>query len=354
MVSKFLLSSAICATFIVSVGAEVVQAQVKAPQLIAQVLHPLKIRTLTMSPVNELLPETELIFTLQGTPNASATVSIGGASVPMEEVEYGIYEGRYVIPSGAPVRANTEVKATLRRGYQTVGKVLEQPLVSEIAREASFDNEGNPQSLFIDNFTLAPVTEVVPGTELNFRLLGTPGAVATFSIENVVNNVPMREVSSGIYEGQYVVHRQDDFSVLESSVTARLQSGIQAVGATLGQPLFTNVSFSGAGAAAAITQLPIEILSPQANSPVGRTVEVRGRSIPYTTLDVSVLASTPLAGATSFNQNVLNRRITTDSQGNFSFELNPAVPIAGTRYIVSLSGSNAAGQRNQKTFVIVQ
>lgn len=354
MTNKFLLTSAICAAFMIPVASETVQAQENSSNLIAQGVFQPQINNFAVNSVNQLLPGTELIFTLQGTPNSNATFSIGNVArnLPMQEVEPGIYEGRYVIRNGALITANTPVQATLQRGYQTVSTVLQQPLTNAIAANTN-DNLSRTQSLSINRFTLQPAQSVLPGTELNFTLIGTPSAKATFSIEGVGYNLPMRETSRGVYQGQYVVRRQDDFSSSGARVTASLQSGSQVVRAVLDQPLLANTSSSETSTVATTGQQPIEILSPQNNSRVDGTVEVRGRSIPNTPLNVRVQASTSLAGLIGFNREVLNRTVTTDSQGNFSFTFNPTLAVPGTRYEVSLNAPNAS-QVNPTTLILFQ
>lgn len=376
MFNKLLLTSAICAAFIIPVGVEAVQAEVdssiKSPKLIAQVLHPLQILSLTVNPVNELPPGTELIFTMEATPNATATLNIGNAvqNLPMEEVEFGIYQGRYIVQSGVAIRTNAVVKATLQRGYQSVGKVLEQPLVNEIVTEASYGNDPIAQSLAIERFTLYPVPSFAPGTKLSFTLTGTPGARAAFSIKGIGYNFPMQEISSGYYQGQYVVQQQDTLPTSEEDIIAHLQANNQLVQTTLSEPLSassptgnqvlqsasdqnlsTTASFS-TETASVRGQVPIEILSPQTNSQVSSMVEVRGRSLPNTALNVSVQVFTPLAGEVGVNRNILSRRITTDAEGNFSFEFNPPPSEPGTRYEVNLNAATNVRQANQKTLVL--
>lgn len=375
MTNTLLLRSTICVALILSVGVEAVRAEVtsstNSSQLIAQVSRPLRIRSFTVNPVSELPPGTELIFTLQGTPNSTATFSIGDAAqnVPMEEVEFGVYEGRYIVQSGVPIRANAVVKGTLQHGYQTISMVLEQPLVNEVVTNASFDGDSGIQSLFVERFTLTPGTKVVPGVPLNFTLTGTPGGRAAFSIKGVGYNFPMREVKSGVYQGQYIVRQEDKLPESEEMVIASLQANNQLIQTALDQPLFVkpqtgdrvvlvtsdqplpiNASFS-TGSEMATSQLPIEILSPQDNSQVDGTITVRGRSFPSTSLNLTVQAITSMAGTAGVNRNILSQAIKTDSQGNFGFAFNPAIADSGTRYEINLSTTNEE-QPIQRTLVI--
>jgi hypothetical protein len=66
--------------------------------------------------------------------------------------------------------------------------------------------------LAINRFVAQPVDKLDPGTELKFVAEGTPGAKASFTIENVAANIPMRETAPGRYEGSYTLRRLDKIS----------------------------------------------------------------------------------------------------------------------------------------------
>lgn len=312
-----------------------------------------QIDSFTANSVNQLTPGTELTFTLQGTPNSRASLTIGNTArnLPMREVEPGVYEGRYVIRTSDTLTADTVVRANLQRGDQVTSARLSQPLTATTATNSGQNTQsGNQssQSLTIDRFSVQPVQRLEPGTVLNFNLTGTPNAKATYSIEGVTYNQPMQEVSSGNYQAQYVIRRQDDLSNANNRVTASLQSGNQIVRAQLDQNLFASNSTNSS-----TTQLPLEVLTPENNSRVRGTVEVRGRSLPNTTVAVNVQASTSLAGIVGLDRNIFNRTISTDAQGNFSFSFRPAITVPGTRYNVSLSATNG-GQKVEETLVLTQ
>ncbi len=50
------------------------------------------------------------------------------------------------------------------------------------------------------------------GDELTVRVAGTAKANATFAIEGITRDIPLREVENGIYEGRYTVRRNDNQS----------------------------------------------------------------------------------------------------------------------------------------------
>lgn len=315
--------------------------------LVAQWANALQIDNFSVNQVNQLTPGTELVFTLQGTPNSRATLTIGNVvtNLPMQEIESGVYEGRYTIRRRDQFSNNVVVRANLARGNRVASTRLQQPLVAD----TGFGNQTS-QGLSIDRFTVQPVQQLEPGTELNFTLTGTPNATATFSIAGVTSNQPMREVSPGTYEGEYVIRRRDYFPTSGANVTASLRSGQQVVQARLDQNLGSG---TGIGTGTGTSQVPLEIISPQNNSKVSGTVEVRGRSAPNTTINVNVNAVTSVAGLVGLNRNVLNQTVQTDNLGNFSFTFRPSLALPGTRYEVSLS-TNQGGQNNQQTLVLYQ
>jgi hypothetical protein len=326
------------------------QQQVSAPE----------IDNFTVNSVAQLTPGTELLFTLQGTPNSNATLTIGNlvTNIPMREVEPGVYQGRYTIRNQDQISENTVVRANLQRGDRFSSVRLQQPLTTNTASNSNTSttnpstgsntgNQGN-QSLRIDQFTMQPVQQLDPGTELTFTLVGTPNATATYSIEGVATNLPMQEVSSGTYRATYVIRRQDTFPA-NTNVVANLQANGQSVRAQLAQGLTANSS----GNTNTTTQLPLEVTSPTNNSRVSGTVEVTGRSAPNATINVNVQATNSLAGIVGLNRTIVDRSIQTDAQGNFNFTFQPNISIPGTRYEVSLSAVNGE-QTKKETLVLYQ
>lgn len=331
----------------VSVSASA-QASPEASVLLAQQASAPQIDQFTVKPVDRLAPGTELVFTLEGTPSAKASLTIGGIArnLPMREVEPGVYEGRYTIRSQDQLSDTTVVRANLAVDNRISSVRLQQPLTSSTAANNSNNSSGQTsQSLYIDRFTAQPVQSLEPGTVLSFTLVGTPNASATFSIEGVATNQPLREGSPGTYRGEYVIRRQDNFSTTGTNVTAALQANGQQVRARLDQAL--------TGSNSSTSQLPIEIISPQNNSQVSGSVEVRGRSAPNTTLNVNVRAATSLAGIVGLDRTIFKQQVQTDAQGNFRFTFKPSIVVPGTRYEVSLNATNGSQTRDE-TLVLIQ
>lgn len=307
-----------------------------------------QIDSFTVSSVDQLTPGTELIFVLQGTPNAEATLTIGNiaTNLPMQEIEPGVYEGRYTIRSRDQISENTVVRANLQQNDQISSVRLQQPLVSSTTANGSSATQS--QSLRIDRFSVEPVEQLDPGTELNFTLVGTPDASASFSIAGITTNQPMQEVSPGTYQGQYVIRRQDEFPDSGSNVTAKLQLGNRVVNAQLDQPLV-----AGTESYDNTSSLPLEIISPENNSRVSGTVEIAGRSAPDTTITVAVRAVNSLGGVVGLQRDILSESVQTDEQGDFSFTFNPTVAVPGTRYEISLNASKG-NQTREENLVLIQ
>src|SRR5438105_7173029 len=175
---------------------------------------PPQISAFDMEPVDRVAPGAELFFRVQGTPNARATVRIAGVprTLVLEEVDDGVYEGSYVLRPRDRASPDSASSLTLRRNGRssmtTVGHraaaAPNPPVVqAQPARPAA------PANVAINRFNVRPIDKIEPGTELRFSAEGTPGARASFTIENVAADLPMRELSPGRYEGTYTIKRYD-------------------------------------------------------------------------------------------------------------------------------------------------
>ena len=98
-----------------------------------------------------------------------------------------------------------------------------------------------PAAPKIDRFTLTPIGKIEPGADLRFAMAGSPDAKASFTIEGVVKNVPMQEVTRGNYEGSYTIRRLDHFPSTVN-IFGTLEANGQAIGARLNQALITDAT----------------------------------------------------------------------------------------------------------------
>jgi hypothetical protein len=341
---KKLLSTALVLSFFpISLG--VTDRAIANPSpLVAQQTSAPQIESFSVEPIEDLTPGSELVFTLEGTPKAKVTMTIQNVArnIPMREVRAGYYEARYTIRSQDRITDDTTIRANLQKGNRGANALLQDPLVAGEGDGMS----SSDRALTIDRFTVQNVEDLDPGTELVFTLNGTPKAKATYSIEGIAYDRPMREVASGRYEGRYVIRRQDAFIPSGIQATASLEEGQQVVRARLDRDLVpSNASNS--------TELPLEIISPNNNSQVGDTVEVRGKSAPNATVTINVTAKNDVLGVVGLNRSVASSTVQADGQGNFSYSFKPSNTVPGTRYEISFSASKGS-QTNQETLILVQ
>ena len=319
--------------------------------LTASVADALEIVRFDANRVHDLSPGTELVFRLEGTPRATATVTISGVRQPitLRETDAGFYEGSYTLRTSDRLPSTPDIRATLRQGNRTATAMLSEPLVTTAQGASRRSSQGLARRPEIQRFTMEP-HRVEPGAEMVFTLEGTPNATATVTIRDVARDIPMTEVQPGVYEGRYTVRRQDDFSA--NDVTATLEANGQEERARLAAQPETGAARTGSTRQASF---PLEVTSPKDMAEVQRgPIEVRGRSAPNVALNVRVEATNVLSGMIGGSQNVLSRTVTTDERGNFAFSFEPpTVTVPGTRYEVNISGT-LAGEEKSKRLTLVQ
>ncbi len=319
--------------------------------LTASVADALEISRFDANRVNELSPGTDLTFRLEGTPQATAMVTVSGLRQPitLRETDTGVYEGSYTIRTGDRLPSNPDVRATLRQGNRTTTAGLAEPLMTMAQGPASRSTQGPASRSHIQRFTMEP-KRIEPGMELVFTLEGTPHATATFTIRNVARDLPMTEMQSGVYEGRYTVRQRDAFST--NDVTAMLDANGQVERTQLAAQMGPGNAPTGSSRQAGF---PLEVTSPKHMAEVHKgPIEVKGRSAPNLPLNVHVEATNALSGLMGGKQSILSSTVTTDESGNFSFSFEPpSITVPGTRYEVNISG-NLAGQDKNKQLTLVQ
>lgn len=102
----------------------------------------------------------------------------------------------------------------------------------------------------IRSFTVDQVPELVPGTELVFRVSGSAGGSLQLDIDGVASPLGLSETSAGMYAGAYTISIRDKMGH-DSRVTATLRRDGRQTMATLGQSLLTDAAQAKALAAAA-------------------------------------------------------------------------------------------------------
>jgi hypothetical protein len=122
---------------ILSRGDRRVTANYNFPDLdrVAAAPPQLRIDRFDAVPVDQLVPGTELRFSVEGMPDAVATVELPGVRerVRMREVRPGHYEGSYTIRRSDDVHVSRPIVAHLRAGNEVVSAPLREPLVASAA-----------------------------------------------------------------------------------------------------------------------------------------------------------------------------------------------------------------------------
>lgn len=216
----------------------VVQAQQASPE----------VESFEVTSDGDLDAGSELRFKVEGTPRAQASVRIRGIerSIALREVSRGVYTGSYTIARRDRVRESSVIRATMKLRNRTTVASFNFPDDIGAPRVAQRPPAVLPPPvavvpvpmppLRIERFTVMTLDRIEPGAELKFTLAGVPGATVDFDIPGVVQNVPMREVRAGVYEGSYTVRRLDNLSP-SRPIVATMRLGDRTVTSSLTQPL---------------------------------------------------------------------------------------------------------------------
>ena len=164
-----------------------------------------RISSLGVEQVRRLLPGNVLAFQLNGTPGSTVTVQIAGATktLQLREVRAGEYAGEYTIRSRDRLTASSSVTARLLNNGRTTSAMLGRSLL--LGANDVVPAAGAPITAF--NVTAADGFQ--PGDELSFSLKGRPGGAARVAVQGVDKRIVLTEVDRGVYEGGYVIRRQD-------------------------------------------------------------------------------------------------------------------------------------------------
>lgn len=205
----------------------------------------LEISSLQVSSDGGFVAGSDLQFNVEATPRAQVSIRIQGLqrNIALKETSRGVYTAEYTVKRQDRLTSSSQIRATARlrnqsatsnysfpTGFAGAPAVVTPPPVAAVPP---------PLVLKIDRFAVAPVEKIEPGAELRFMLAGMTGAVASFGIPGVVDNVPMRETRPGVYEGSYTIRRLDNLAP-SRPIVATLRMGDKAVTSSLSQPLTTD------------------------------------------------------------------------------------------------------------------
>ena len=100
--------------------------------------------------------------------------------------------------------------------------------VGTISGPALAQRAGSPE---IDRFYVVSDNRLASGAELTFTMEGTPRGKASVRISGLDRVIPLKEVSSGVYEGGYTIKRRDRIT-FDNTVRATLRIGSRSSGET--------------------------------------------------------------------------------------------------------------------------
>ena len=185
------------------------------------------IKTFTVQQVTQLAPGTELVFQLNGTAAAVATVTLEGTATPiaLRETRAGQYEGQHTISLRDQIGHQSAARATLALGGQQAQAVLGQTLLTPSAHQAAVAAAAPPA--VIDYFG-TQASGYTGGHEITFQVRGTPGAQVVLTLAGSDARLTLNETQPGDYSTQYTVRSRDRLSE-RSLATATLSSGSKSV-----------------------------------------------------------------------------------------------------------------------------
>ncbi len=298
-----------------------------------------EVRSFEVRSDGELGPGTRLNLRAVATPRGKATVRIQGIRerIALREVSPGVYTARYTLKRTDAVQDDREVRVALRLGNRTAAAdytlaevMATRPPVATLPPPPPPPAMAQP-ALRIERFGVTPVERLEPGAELRFVLEGPPGATVLIDLPGVADDVALRELRPGHYEGGYTLRRADNIAP-SRPIIATVRIGDRVATANLGTPLVLQAPVA----------LPLQIVNHSNNGVVqsGSTM-VQGRTAPFATVQAKVDGSAQVPGGFSVAQQLYAQTLQADANGNFSFSFTPRFPLPGSRYEVSLVSSKA-------------
>lgn len=295
------------------------------------------IERFTADPIESLEPGTELIFTLNGTPNGRAFFTIENmvTNRRMQEVNPGVYKGRYTIRRQDNFPSAPQISASLQANGRITRAQLDQRIVSDVPPV-------NAPPVIVN---VSPRhNETVPYSN-NFAVSGT------FDDERR-RGIDARSVQI-IFDGRDVTSQSSitsqNFSYRPTGLTAGNHTVEVRARDRDGNISRTNWNFRMLDAAP-VAGFPLDILLPHDGAEIGSGVtEVRGRTLANASVQVLVTA-----GIFGLTQRIYEDTVVADSQGYFRFSFQPQVRVPGARYEVSVRATRDNEMRERKIALIQQ
>ncbi|MBI2973715.1 MAG: hypothetical protein HYY39_08025 [Armatimonadetes bacterium] len=201
---------------------------------------------------------------------------------------------------------------------------------------------GAIQGALIRSVTINPTTPLQAGQVLTVTMAGEPGGQASFSIEGVVENIPMVEAGNqpGVYFGSYTVRPQDNVQ------NSRIFVTLTRAGATSRVEASARLTIVGQAA------LSPTISTPADGSSVGAPIVVRGTAAPGNRVVVRIDYA---ASVLLFNLSGTYGEVSTtaDASGSWQVSINPSVRIPGAQLTILAVAIDPAGRRSPPATVRV-
>lgn len=124
------------------------------------------------------------------------------------------------------------MKAQLRNQVAALFLLLPAAAVLVALPAAAVAQQAAPE---VQSLQVASDGGLDAGSRLQFTVEGTPRAQASVRIQGIQRNIPLREVSRGVYTGGYTIKRQDRIDE-SSPIRATLRARNRSVSANYGFP----------------------------------------------------------------------------------------------------------------------
>jgi hypothetical protein len=209
------------------------------------------------------------------------------------------------------------------------------------AREFRWSFTVAAQAAVIQSVTFRPNRPLRAGDVLTVVMVAEPGGRVTFSVEGVVEGVPMAEQVPGRYVGTYTVRPGDN--VVGAAVTVRL---VRRNGET--------VTARASGGVVVATTRPAApaIEQPRPGQPVTSPITVRGRATPAHEVRVSATYEGTV-GPVVLRGSLGQVEVAVGSDGTWSATIRYPVLLRGARITITAVAVSPPGQQSEPTTVEV-
>jgi len=199
-----------------------------------------------------------------------------------------------------------------------------------------------PPSPLISTVTVHPATPVRAGDVVTVTMAGEPRGQAVFTIEGVVQAVPMAEASHqpGVYVGTYTIRPADPAGSARVSVQLARGDRVSRAEAT------AKLTIVASGVA------PPAITVPAPGAQVGVPLVIRGTAPPGFQVVVRVVYR--MLGPGGSQRGTYGEvTVTADRAGNWQVIISPSTRLPGAELTITARAVDAAGRSSEPAVVIV-